>query len=803
MAPPMKKKKKGSSKGSKGGKKDQWSYDGGVTIDDTSSNDQSLKRPRRQNQARDDKEIRTKIRSLDRKRKKDFEDKMKTKIRFTDIIKDNNINDTDSNNDDEDTIKMTRIPSSIGVIDRLRYFMKSSSKRNKKVSDDNDFDDDDDDDNDGEDDGEDDNDDDGNNDDENGNDGNDDNDVNIDEDEDDNDGITKEIESNELDDDNDNDDDDDDNNDNDNVENNDEGAKFYDWFFSTEENIGKKYDVNDSDKMKRLSVFDDLEIYGNLNEKVSLKAINKIGDIPRLGKLWLSDSNQKITNPYTKSMLPYLSSYVDALLEGRNHENDKDILETILTHISVHVMKSRMKQIRHNQKLKKKVADIMQKAAAESVNSKKKKNKSALQDKPVIEGMQDQGFCRPKVLILCPTRNSVMNCIESIRNIFGDQTNISSLDKLVEEYGFEDNEQDGNPHKKKPEDWESIFSGNMDDDFKMGIQITPGKGKGSGPEKGAYLRLFSDFYISDIIIASPLGLRLVVENSKGKLNFDFLSSIEVLFLYQADVMFMQNWDHVEFIVRSINKLPQSDHETDFSRVRPYFLEGDAAKHRQLILTSHFNDPMIQAFFRESAMSIAGKIRVKKDWSDGFLSQVAGRVHQVFQVVPCQSFEDQESARFEYFRDNVLAQILRLKQGNTLIVTPSYLSYVAVRNELLKKEVNAAFICEYSRESEISRGRSRFFHGTKDILLYSGRAHFYRRFMIKGALHLIFYSLPEYAHFYPEIVNLLGHADGGGLGSNTSCLVLFTKYEKMALERIVGSKRCEQIFSSTKTTFMFC
>jgi hypothetical protein len=56
-------------------------------------------RVRRQNQACDDKEIRTKIRSLDSKRKKAFEDKMKTKIRFTDIIKDNNINDdTDSNN---------------------------------------------------------------------------------------------------------------------------------------------------------------------------------------------------------------------------------------------------------------------------------------------------------------------------------------------------------------------------------------------------------------------------------------------------------------------------------------------------------------------------------------------------------------------------------------------------------------------------------------------------------------------------------------------------------------------------------
>jgi hypothetical protein len=36
-----------------------------------------------------------------------------------------------------------------------------------------------------------------------------------------------------------------------------------------------------------------------------------------------------------------------------------------------------------------------------------------------------------------------------------------------------------------------------------------------------------------------------------------------------------------------------------------------------------------------------------------------------------------------------------------------------------------FVSEYSRDSEISRGRSRFFHGQKDILLFSGRAHFFR------------------------------------------------------------------------------
>jgi len=130
----------------------------------------------------------------------------------------------------------------------------------------------------------------------------------------------------------------------------------------------------------------------------------------------------------------------------------------------------------------------------------------------------------------------------------------------------------------------------------MGIQLNPGHGKGSGPAKGVYMRLFSDFFISDIILASPLGLRLAMGNApktgdkvkdnanKGKnndLSPDFLSSVEVVMLHQADVMYMQNWDHLDFIMKYTNKLPTAAHDTDFSRVRQYFLEGQAAKHRQL------------------------------------------------------------------------------------------------------------------------------------------------------------------------------------------------------------------------------
>jgi U3 small nucleolar RNA-associated protein 25 len=203
----------------------------------------------------------------------------------------------------------------------------------------------------------------------------------------------------------------------------------------------------------------------------------------------------------------------------------------------------------------------------------------------------------------------------------------------------------------------------------------------------------------------------------------------MVLLHQADVMYMQNWEHVDFVMRLANKLPSTSHETDFSRVRQYFLDGKAAQHRQLLLTSAFNTPELQAFYREYASSKHGQLRFKRHHGDGCIGKVVINVKQVFQRIPgIKSFTSQEDTRFGYFKEQVLAPLLRLQQSHTLIITPSYFDFVRVRNELLHQEANAAYICEYSRDSEISRGRSRFYHGTKHILLYSGRAHFFRYVM---------------------------------------------------------------------------
>lgn len=561
-----------------------------------------------------------------------------------------------------------------------------------------------------------------------------------------------------------------------------------------------------------LATFEDFELLGAVDAGVrsSVRSVTRLGDCPGLNRLWRSRKNSKVGTELGRQLLPYLCSYTDALIEGRSHLNDEAFLHAVLTHVTLHLVSSRARQLRHNKKLKQRSTEERQRIAEATahVDSKKKKEKikaSLLQPIELHEAMQDQGFCRPRVLVLCPFRHSAKTCIEMMAELLGANTNISNKSKLVDEFGTldgSDDEEDA-ARDRLPEDWRALFRDNMDDDFKLGLQVNPGQGKGSGADKGVYLRLFSDFYSSDLIVASPLGLRLAVEQRKGEMNFDFLSSLEVVVLHQADVMYMQNWEHVQFILKHCNKLPEADHETDFSRVRPYFLEGRAAKHRQLIVTSSFSDPALNALFREHASSISGRLRLKKQPSDGCIAQVGSKIQQVFQLVPCASFGDSEDARFEYFTSNILSRLLRLNQGRTLIVTPSYFSYVKVRNELIRREANAAYVSEYSRDSEISRGRSRFFHGKNDVLLYSGRAHFFRRFKIRGALHLVFYSLPEYAHFYPEIVNAVGDVGAGVDNSVTSCTVLFTRFEQMALERIVGKKRCEHIMSSEKTTFMFC
>lgn len=74
------------------------------------------------------------------------------------------------------------------------------------------------------------------------------------------------------------------------------------------------------------------------------------------------------------------------------------------------------------------------------------------------------------------------------------------------------------------------------------------------------LKLYEQFYASDIIVASPLALRLLcghkVDNKANdmieEIDQDFLSSIELLVMDQSEAFIYQNLEHLEEVLKALN-----------------------------------------------------------------------------------------------------------------------------------------------------------------------------------------------------------------------------------------------------------
>lgn len=91
------------------------------------------------------------------------------------------------------------------------------------------------------------------------------------------------------------------------------------------------------------------------------------------------------------------------------------------------------------------------------------------------------------------------------------------------------------------------------------------------------------------------------------------------------------------------------------------------------------------------------------------------------------------------------------------------------------------------------------------MLYSERAHFFRRTRIKGIRHLIMYQPPTWPHFYAEMINLMQDANQNardGIESSMSVTVLYTKYDMLQIASIVGTTQANEIAQSSKSSNVF-
>ncbi|XP_008181985.1 digestive organ expansion factor homolog [Acyrthosiphon pisum] len=470
-------------------------------------------------------------------------------------------------------------------------------------------------------------------------------------------------------------------------------------------------------------------------------------------------SNIKNVTKFQLELLSIITRYHDFSYTERNFDNAEELRYCYCIHAINHVLKSRDIVVENNDK------------------------KDGDEDE-----LRDQGLTRPKVLILVPFKDSAYRIINMMISLLSPKENFNVVHKnrFVEEFtGGELTLPRKNP---KPEDFEKTFVGNIDDAFRIGMAVTKSS-----------LKLYENFYNSDIIIASPLGLRMIIgAEGESSRDYDFLSSVEVLMFDQSEIFLMQNWDHVLHIMNHFHLQPKEAHGTDLQRVRNWSINGLSKHYRQTILFSSCKLPNLMAILKNRCASYGGSVSVVNPIITGTISHVVCSLKQFYHKLNSKTPTESIKQRFEYFINKILTQLQASSEKHVLIYVPSYFDFVCIRNYLKTEDYSFVQISEYTKPGKVARARDLFYHGECQILLYSERFHFYNRTKIRGIENIIFYQLPTIAGFYSELCNSIIDNDG----CTRNITALYSHYDACVLTSIVGTQRAKYMLTSEQKIHMF-
>ena len=272
---------------------------------------------------------------------------------------------------------------------------------------------------------------------------------------------------------------------------------------------------------------------------------------------------------------------------------------------------------------------------------------------------------------------------------------------------------------------------------------------------------------------------------------------------------MQNWDHVNTVMKYLNKVPKEFHDADFSRIRMWSINDQAKLLRQTLVFCEYLTPSINNLISSKSYNLSGKVKFKPiiNSENSMMNSIGLKIKQIFQRFDSQSPLQDPDSRYKYFINAILPSLLKTSsyEDGIMIFIPSYFDYLRVKN-YLKTSTKFTFgsIDEYSSQSKLTKTRQEFASGKIKLLLYTERLHYFRRYEISGVKTLIMYGLPSNPLFYKELIRFIGKSVFKEECDLDLALVkiLFSKWDAVNLETIVGNERAPVLCNSMNELYEF-